>query len=192
MLRALSKNCQYTTLMNIIDGIIDHGTNVNIPEMPENFDEKDQGRHTFMAFAGADIVGFDTDREIFLGAYRTYANPEVVESGSCKGSLGYGDNPCGSLQTRIELRSGEEKEFLVILGIGRADVEGKEAVRAYTLTPARFYGRAHELGSLTPGKYADLIVLDRDIFTVDPMEIADTRVEMTVFDGRIVHRRSGY
>jgi predicted amidohydrolase YtcJ len=33
-----------------------------------------------------------------------------------------------------------------------------------------------------------MIVLDRDIFQVDPMEIADARVEMTVFDGRIVYQ----
>ena len=33
-----------------------------------------------------------------------------------------------------------------------------------------------------------MIVLDRDIFEVDPMEIADTRVEMTIFDGRIVYQ----
>jgi predicted amidohydrolase YtcJ len=33
-----------------------------------------------------------------------------------------------------------------------------------------------------------MIVLDRDIFQVAPMEIADTRVEMTVFDGRIVYQ----
>ena len=68
----------------------------------------------------------------------------------------------------------------------------EEAVRAYTLTPARFYGRARELGSLVPGKYADLIVLDRDIFSVDPLEIIDTRVDMTVFDGRIVHWRNDF
>jgi len=30
--------------MNVIDGIIDHGSNVNLPEMPDNFEEKDQGR----------------------------------------------------------------------------------------------------------------------------------------------------
>jgi predicted amidohydrolase YtcJ len=44
------------------------------------------------------------------------------------------------------------------------------------------------MGTLTPGKRADMTVLDRDIFGVDPMEIADTRVEMTIFDGRIVYR----
>ena len=35
---------------------------------------------------------------------------------------------------------------------------------------------------------ADLVVLSRDIFRVDPDQILDTRVEMTVFDGQIVYQ----
>lgn len=64
------------------------------------------------------------------------------------------------------------------------------ALRAYTLTPAEYYGLSHELGSLTPGKRADLAMLDRNIVAIDPMEIIDTRVDMTFFDGRAVYERS--
>ena len=42
--------------------------------------------------------------------------------------------------------------------------------------------------TVTTFNWADMAILDRDIFQVDPMEIADTRVEMTIFDGRIVYR----
>jgi hypothetical protein len=63
-----------------------------------------------------------------------------------------------------------------------------DALRGYTTVPAAFYGQDRNMGSLTPGKWADMIVLDRDIFEVDPMEIADAQVEMTVFDGRVVYR----
>ncbi|MBI9070191.1 MAG: N,N'-diacetylchitobiose phosphorylase [Melioribacteraceae bacterium] len=122
---------QYTAQMNVIDGIIDHGTNVHIPAMPDNFKEKDQGRHTFQALVGAEVKGYDTDREVFLGNYRTYANPIAVEKGECKNSLGYGDNPCGTLQTELELKPGEEKTILVLVGIGAADKEGKAAAAEY-------------------------------------------------------------
>ena len=64
----------------------------------------------------------------------------------------------------------------------------EDAVRGYTTVPAAFYGQSRKMGTLTPGKWADMTVLDRDIFQVDPMEIADARVEMTIFDGRIVYR----
>ena len=67
-----------------------------------------------------------------------------------------------------------------------------EAVRALTTTPAQAYRLADELGSITPGKKADLIALDRDIYNIDPMEIIDTKVDLTVFDGRIVHRSTRF
>lgn len=61
-----------------------------------------------------------------------------------------------------------------------------QAVWGFTMGAALVSGRESELGSLTPGKLADLVVLDRDIFEIEPMEIARTQVAMTVFDGKIV------
>ena len=52
--------------------------------------------------------------------------------------------------------------------------------------------RSAETGSLELGKYADLIVLDRDLFAVDPYEIADTQVMLTVLGGREVYRNEGF
>ena len=62
-----------------------------------------------------------------------------------------------------------------------------EAVWGYTQGPALVSGRGAHLGSLTPGKLADLIILDRDIYQVNPAEIARAEVVMTVFDGRVVY-----
>lgn len=129
---------QYTGLMKYVDGMIDHGTNVFIPEMPENFKEKDQGRHTFQALCGAMPCGYDLDREAFMGNYRIYQNPEVVESGTPKNSTGYGDNPCGSLAWDIDLAPNEEKQFAFIVGIGKAEKEGAEIREKYRNNPALF------------------------------------------------------
>ncbi len=123
---------QYIAQMKVVDGIIDHGTNLNIPPQRENFKEKDQARHTFQAITGAKVVGYDTDREAFLGPYRTYANPIAVDRGKCSDSLAYGDNPCGALQIKFTLSAGQSKEFLVIAGIGSAEVEGKQAADEFS------------------------------------------------------------
>lgn len=64
-----------------------------------------------------------------------------------------------------------------------------EAVRAYTLTPARIHGLGSELGSISEGKRADLVVLEEDIYTADPARIAGVKVHLTVFDGKVVFRR---
>jgi hypothetical protein len=61
-----------------------------------------------------------------------------------------------------------------------------EAVAGYTLGPAHASGQQDRQGSISPGKLADLVVLDRDIFAVPLAEIASVRVVMTVFDGEVV------
>jgi predicted amidohydrolase YtcJ len=62
-----------------------------------------------------------------------------------------------------------------------------EALRAMTIWPAYAAFQEKELGSLTPGKYADFVVLDRDIMQVAPTEILGTRVLATYLGGRIVY-----
>jgi N,N'-diacetylchitobiose phosphorylase len=127
-------NLQYTQhilKMDVAGNMIDHGTNVNLPYMPDNFAEKDQGRHTFLAVTGAEISGYDTDRTAFLGTYGSYARPEVVERGQCTNSLATGDNGCGVFQIDVALDPGETREFLVLLGVGAAHDLGKRAVAEF-------------------------------------------------------------
>ncbi|HSD85841.1 MAG TPA: amidohydrolase [Anaerolineae bacterium] len=62
----------------------------------------------------------------------------------------------------------------------------EEAVHGFTLGAAYASYEETRKGSLAPGKLADLIVLDRDIFSIDPMEIAETQVVATVIDGQLV------
>jgi len=123
---------QYIMKMDVVDNIIDHGTNVYMPSRPEDFEDSGQGRHTFLAISGADVVGYDTDRDLFLGPYRTYANPIAVEKGKCGNSVAVGDNGCGTLQADIELEPGATKEVVVLMGIGSAGIEGKEALKEFS------------------------------------------------------------
>lgn len=64
-----------------------------------------------------------------------------------------------------------------------------EAIRAYTVGSATAESQEKLKGTLTPGKLADLVMLDRNVFTVPPAEIAGTTVLLTMVDGHIVHRR---
>jgi predicted amidohydrolase YtcJ len=60
----------------------------------------------------------------------------------------------------------------------------EEAVRAYTTTAAYASFEESDKGVLARGKLADLIMLDRDIFTIAPEEIRNARVELTIVGGK--------
>ena len=62
------------------------------------------------------------------------------------------------------------------------------ALYAYTLGSAKAGGdaAAREIGALTPGRLADIVVLDRDIAAIAPEEIAQDRVVMTIIGGEMV------
>ncbi len=62
-----------------------------------------------------------------------------------------------------------------------------QAIRNYTLNSAYVLGVDDVSGSLTPGKNADLVVVDQDVFNVPDNAIATTRVLLTMYRGRVVH-----
>jgi predicted amidohydrolase YtcJ len=65
----------------------------------------------------------------------------------------------------------------------------EEALKSMTLWPAYAGFMEHVSGSLSPGKYADFVVLDQDIMTIAPERILDTQVLLTVLGGKVVYRR---
>ena len=67
----------------------------------------------------------------------------------------------------------------------------EEAVRGYTTGAAYASGEEHIKGSITPGKLADFVILSKDIFTANPLEIADTKVLGTVVGGKAVFDQIG-
>ena len=65
----------------------------------------------------------------------------------------------------------------------------EEALRSYTSAGAFAAFQEDVLGSITPGKLADLVVLSADILTVPEEEIRDARVDLTVLAGEVRYRR---
>ncbi len=64
-----------------------------------------------------------------------------------------------------------------------------EALKSMTLWPAYAAFMEDVAGSLTPGKYADFVVLDQDIMKIAPERILDTQVLLTVLGGQVVYRK---
>jgi len=63
-----------------------------------------------------------------------------------------------------------------------------EAIKGYTLNAAFTEFAEHLKGSLEEGKLADVVILDQNLFEISPEKILDTKVIMTVLDGKIVYK----
>ena len=92
-------------------------------------------------------------------------------------------NPFRAFQTAVT-RTGEKGQKPLNLD---ERIPLTTAVDAYTINAAIAMKQDATTGSLEVGKRADLVVLDRDIFSVDPYTIADTIVIATYLDGRLVY-----
>jgi predicted amidohydrolase YtcJ len=64
-----------------------------------------------------------------------------------------------------------------------------EAIRAYTWGSAYASFEEYSKGTIEVGKLADMAVLSDDLLAMDPAAIRDTRVVMTVYDGRVIYQR---
>ena len=62
-----------------------------------------------------------------------------------------------------------------------------EALRLFTRDNSWFLRMEDKIGSIEPGKLADLAVLDRDYFTVPDAEIKQIRSVMTIVNGKVVY-----
>ena len=106
---------QYVVTATCTDGMI-HRSNSTRDAMSE----------LWFGVAGAPVAGFDTDRDAFLGPYRTPAAPLAVERGECSGTQTVGDNACASLQVRLRLAPGESRQVIFCLGVGNPDREWRD------------------------------------------------------------------
>jgi predicted amidohydrolase YtcJ len=70
---------------------------------------------------------------------------------------------------------------------GAESIDLASAVRALTINGARSVGWEKQSGSIEAGKWADMIVLDRNLFEIAPAAIGETRVLKTIFEGRVVY-----
>ncbi len=91
--------------VEVEDGVIYHKT------------EYRERRDHFAWFACSEpLAGFDTQRDAFLGPYRGWDRPRVVEQGAATGSIAHGWQPMGSHHVRLTLAPGETREVIFALG----------------------------------------------------------------------------
>lgn len=93
-------------------------------------------------------------------------------------------NPIVSFHSSVSLKTKEGKVFN-----DKQRMTREEALRAYTINGAYAAFEEQQKGSITPGKLADIVVLDKDIMTIAEDEIPTARVDLTIVGGQVKYRR---
>src|ERR1700687_1615521 len=123
-------------------------------------------------------------------ASRAWVWRSIQEKG---GALAFGSdwpvvtlNPWPGVQTALTRQTSEGNRPGGFIPRQRLSLE--DTIRGYTLGAA-FAGRREKAeGSLEPAKLADFILLDRDLFKIEPSEIGKTEVLITVVGGKVVYQ----
>jgi predicted amidohydrolase YtcJ len=94
-------------------------------------------------------------------------------------------NPLLEIETAVTRISPDDRTMPVFYPNERIGL--REALAAFTIGSAYVNHFDKKTGSIEPGKLADLVVLDGDLFDADP--IGEARVDLTMIEGNIVYRR---
>ncbi len=77
---------------------------------------KERRNHYAYYSVNAPVQGYDTDRETFIGLYNDFSEPQCVKDGKAANSLAHGWSPVASHYLEVELKAGESKDLIFILG----------------------------------------------------------------------------
>lgn len=124
---------------------------------------------------------FGEERSRWLHPHRTMMEMGIIAGGNSDCPVTY-YSPFTQMYAAVTRKSSSGK----VVGPEEA-INMMEAIRVYTYNGAYVGKDEDRLGSIEPGKLADIIVLDRDILTMDPEELLELRVLKTIVDGRLVY-----
>jgi cellobiose phosphorylase len=77
---------------------------------------KERRNHYAYYSVNSKINGYDTDRETFFGLYNGFDEPQTVKEGKPRMSVAHGWSPVASHYIEVELKAGESKDFIFVLG----------------------------------------------------------------------------
>lgn len=150
------------------------------------------GIQPLMIYPKDQCVGMEGIWQRCVGPERlagAYPIRDILDSG---GAVAFGTdwpitdlNPMLGIRNAVMLRSvdGEPEGGWV----PAQSISVAEAIHAYTLGAAYGAHRDHNEGSIVVGKFADLIVLSENLLGIDPQDIANTEVQLTMVSGKIVY-----
>ena len=110
-------------LWNAVDDAANFQRNYNIGEVEiqgstiyHKTEYRERRNHFAFFSVNCEVDGFDTDRNSFLGEFRSWESPATVEDGISKNSVASGWAPMASHRIDVTLKAGEDRTFIFCLG----------------------------------------------------------------------------
>ncbi|NLN65489.1 MAG: glycosyl transferase [Clostridiaceae bacterium] len=110
-------------LWNAMDDMTNFQRNLNTGEVEidgsaiyHKTEYRERRNHYSFYWVNRDIDGYDTDREAFLGLYNGFDEPQSVMAGKPSNSVASGWSPIASHYIRVNLKPGEQKSYVFVLG----------------------------------------------------------------------------
>ncbi|MFH1387464.1 MAG: glycosyl transferase [bacterium] len=86
----------------------------------------------FLACTNAAPKGYDTQRRDFMGTYGDFSNPRAVIEGKMNNSIACGWSPVGALMIPCQLKAGETKTFIFVLGYSEKLTEPAKKIKKFS------------------------------------------------------------
>ncbi|MFN8206548.1 MAG: glycosyl transferase [Bacteroidales bacterium] len=142
---------------------------------------KERRNHYAFSSVNQKIAGFDTDRESFLGLYNGLEKPDVVFNGKSRNSVAHGWSPVSSFQLDIELKPGEKKDIIFLLGyVENPETEKWESKGVINKKPAELLIKKYENIDGVEKAFAELRKFWSDLLSIFEVKSHDPKLDRMV------------
>lgn len=140
-------------------------------------------RRNHFAYYGVNtpINGYDTDRESFVGLYNGFEAPQVVTEGKPRNTEAHGWSPIASHYIEVELKPGESKDFIFVLGYVENEEEDKwESKLVINKTKAKETLAKFDSVAKVEAALAELRLYWDNLLSIYTVESGDERLDRMV------------
>jgi predicted amidohydrolase YtcJ len=139
--------------------------------------------HCYMYELGEKMLVYGPERIKMLHPTKTAGEMGIVYAL-------HSDAPISPYPAMIRLGSAVTRKTKdgIVIGANQC-IDAEEGIKHYTYAGAYTTFEENKKGTLQPGRFADIVVLDADPTTVDPDKIRDIKVNTTIENGKIVYQR---
>ncbi len=142
---------------------------------------KERRNHYAFYSVNVPVSGFDTDRETFFGLYNGFDEPQVVANGKPTNSVAHGWSPIASHCIEVELKPGDSKDFVFVLGyVENAEDEKWESKNCINKSKAKATIANFDTAAKVDAAFDDLRSYWDKLLSVYTLDSGDAKLDRMV------------